>query len=170
MNLSPITITPGNGALGIIGESSSFAGHQNATSQTLTANQLLFYPFVLTDFFVIQKAFWYNGAAVSGNVDVGVYLPDGTRLCSVGSTAQAGTNAIQSAALSYQLPPGKYLLAFGSDSTGALFGNAPSSRSMFGGTFQQSSGWSSGLPASATFANLNGGYLHVFGLCRRSVV
>lgn len=152
-------------------------GNQTAltgtTSQTLTANQLVFWPFFLPENFVIKKAFVYNGAAVSGDIDVGVYTPGGTRICSVGSTAQAGTNQIQTMTLDAKLGAGQYFLAFGSNTATTVFGTTASGtagQTNTSGSYGISSAWSSGLPASVTFAGGNTVGFYVVGISRRSVI
>lgn len=86
------------------------------------ANRALFIPFALGKPATITRIFWFNGATVSGNVDCGVYDAAGTRLISSGSTAQAGTTAIQSVDVTDTLiGPGQYYLALAMDNvTGTI--------------------------------------------------
>jgi hypothetical protein len=59
--------------------------------------------------FTPTHAFWKNGAAVAGNVDVGVYEPDSETLIAQldgGAEAQAGVNAMQFDAFTTPIPAG----------------------------------------------------------------
>ena len=82
------------------------------------ANRALFIPFALGTQATITRVFWFNGATVSGNVDCGVYDAAGTRLISSGSTAQAGTTAIQSVDVTDTvIGPGNFYLALAMNNT-----------------------------------------------------
>lgn len=77
----------------------------------------------------IRKVAWANGAAIAGNVDVGLYSFDlvlATRLFSTGSVAQAGASTIQTAtpaALPYTVTAGTtYYMVIASSNVGATFG------------------------------------------------
>ena len=93
-----------------------------------------------------------NGAAVSGNVDCGVYDPLGNRLGSVGSTAQSGTTAPQriNFTVPLQLAPGRYYLGVAMDNaTGALVRWAPTAQTARGaGVRERASSFP--LPASVS--------------------
>lgn len=93
------------------------------SSQPLNAaNDAYFYPFTLSEPFTVVKAGWINGATVNGNVDIGVYSENGTKIWSSGSTAQSGTSAGQAVTpTAFTLPPGKYYMAISSDSATATF-------------------------------------------------
>jgi hypothetical protein len=100
--------------------------NSGATSTTWpTANTAFFMPFAVPLPVVAQQLFLVNGGAVSGNFDVGIYDAQGTRLVSLGSTAQSGTTALQAAAIaSLQLAPGLYYLGLALDNTtGAVLGH-----------------------------------------------
>jgi len=105
-----------------------------------SANLALFFPFTVTGRaaerpVAITGFILMNGAAVSGNVDIGIYDALGNRLASVGSTAQAGTTAPQRISLSVplQLRPGRYYLAIAIDNgTGATVSSAPSAQALRG--------------------------------------
>ena len=97
-------------------------GYATPTSQTyIAANRAYYYPFRLAEAVTCYKAFWVNGAAVSGNVDIGIYTSAGVKVASTGSTAQAGTSVTQIATLSASLAAGNYYLAFACDNTTATF-------------------------------------------------
>jgi hypothetical protein len=151
-----------------------------AVSQTLrvgasavypTANLAIYVPFSLGVPITAVQMFIYNGATVSGNVDVGLYAADGTRLVSMGSTAQAGTSVLQAFDITdTPLGPGNYYLACAVDNTTAtLFRLAPTARQIAGlGCFTQVTAFP--LPAVATFATYASAYLPVFGLSTRTVL
>lgn len=61
----------------------------------LSANAGVFVPFRVSTPSVVKNLFCDNGTVASGNVDMGIYTMDGVRLVSAGSTAQAGTTALQ---------------------------------------------------------------------------
>ena len=61
-----------------------------------TANTALFMPFVLKVDKTLDKITVWNGGVVAGNIDVGIYKADGTKVVSKGATAVAGVNAPQS--------------------------------------------------------------------------
>ena len=60
-----------------------------------SANRAVGYPFILPEPRTLLQMYVQNGATASGNLDMGVYRPDGTKLVSMGATAQSGTSAIQ---------------------------------------------------------------------------
>lgn len=58
------------------------------------ANLVIYVPFGVPEPVTITKVFYGIGAA-AGNIDMGIYQPDGTRLVSLGTTAAAGASTIQ---------------------------------------------------------------------------
>lgn len=87
-----------------------------ASSQTFVVNTCVYQPLAIRSPFLVRKFWWANGATAAGNVDAGIYSVGGARLASTGSTAQSGTNVIQSAAPSggsLLLTPGSYVLGLG---------------------------------------------------------
>jgi hypothetical protein len=77
-----------------------------------TANRALFIPFALDAAGIIPSLYIANGAAVSGNVDVGIYSASFQRLASAGGVTQTGTNNTQILGLSgVALTAGAYWLA-----------------------------------------------------------
>ena len=116
-------ITPfGGESLGVILAASATA--VAASGGYAVANAAHYYPFRLSAPFTSAYAFWGNGGAVSGHVDVGVYDSSFNRLGSVGSTVQAGLQSVQSVALVVALTPGLYYLAIAADNTTATIYNA----------------------------------------------
>lgn len=127
-----------------------------------TANRAFYLPVCLAQPITIIRLFVANGTAVSGNVDVGVYLPDsnnlpGTKLISSGSTAQAGTSVCQYFDVADTgCPAGLIWLALACNNTTAQFQkHAPNltTATAFGMLMQDTA---FALPSSATPATLSG--------------
>ena len=86
----------------------------------ITANLALFVPFWVPEAVPITKLGWMNGAAVAGNIDVGIYDESANRLVSAGSTAQSGTSRLQVVdTTNTMLARGRYYLAMATDTSGA---------------------------------------------------
>jgi hypothetical protein len=85
------------------------------------ANQALFFPFELFKATQFVRLYNYNGGAVSGNVDIGIYTEDGTRIVSTGSVAVSGTNVNQAHTIDVTLAPGRYYLGMAHDGTSTSF-------------------------------------------------
>ena len=139
----------------------------NGTSSAVwpSANLAIFVPIQIGCAVTITVLVWNNGAAVSGNIDVGIYDAAGTRLVSSGSTAQSGTSVIQQVNITDTLiGPGLYYWAMALDNTtGAVFRatavNAEACRCM--GLLQQATAFA--LPATATFASMAQNYIPILG-------
>lgn len=89
-------------------------------------NRALLIPFRVYQPETIVKLGSLNGATASGNIDMGIYDRAFTRLVSIGSTAQAGTTAIQEFDITdILLGTGQFYLAVAMSSTaGTLFRRA----------------------------------------------
>jgi hypothetical protein len=141
-----------------------------------TANRALYVPFTISEpGYTATQMFVYNGTAVSGNIDVGIYDVTLARLVSMGSTAQAGTSAIQTFNITdTALPPGRYWMGVAMDNTtGTLFRWGDQFPSVAAGMFTQASAWSSGMPSTATVASMGGlgaGYVPCIAMTSGSVV
>lgn len=84
-----------------------------------TANTAIYVPFAVGYPIAIAMIFWENGT-VSGNIDVGIYSADGTKLVSSGSTALSGATSIQSVdIIDTLLQRGLYYMAMAIDNTTA---------------------------------------------------
>jgi hypothetical protein len=83
----------------------------------------VYIPFVLPCPFVVRSIWAFNGATAAGNIDLGVLSQDGSLIFSIGTTAQAGTNAFQIVTVTERvLSPGPYYFAcVNSGSTGTFF-------------------------------------------------
>jgi hypothetical protein len=164
-----VTITPAH-ACALGGATGQFGGPSTSGAYP-ASNRALYIPFRLTRPFTVKTLFAVNGATASGNIDVGVYDSAGTRLVSSGSTAQAGTNAIQEFDVADTLlGVGQFYLALAMDNTtGTLFRVALSHLFLIPqGVAQQAAAFP--LPATATFAQYASTYLPMFGACARTVV
>ncbi len=93
-----------------------------ATATWPTANLGLFIPFFLPCRFVLRRMFCLNGSAVSGNIDLGVYSMDGSKIVSAGSTAHSGTSTVQIVTVTETvLAPGRYYMALSCSNTTSQF-------------------------------------------------
>jgi len=131
---------------------------------TVGANTILYLPLRLPFAYPLKRVFVANGSTANGNWDVALLSPDGGRLCSAGSTAQAGTNALQYASIDMLIPPGAYYLALGlSSATGTVFRSTglTTNRTRLLGVLQQAT---FPIPAAATFAAAAQGFWPLFGL------
>ena len=140
-----------------------------SSSTWASANLAFFIPFRVLSLVVVNRLFVMNGTTVSGNIDVGIYSVDGVRLVSSGSTAQAGTNSLQSFDVSdITLIPGLYYFGLALDNTtGTTFSiQLGQITSKFSGLLQQTSAFP--LPATATFASPITTRWTVMGLTSRS--
>ena len=124
-------------------------------SATWPANNLaIYFPVSLEELTQVAQFWCVNGAVASGNVDMGLYAADGTRLSSIGSTAQSGTSTLQVFDVAdLVLSPGWYYVALALSSTvgtilAATLANAALGR--IGGLLEETSAFA--LPATATFA------------------
>lgn len=125
------------------------------SAQCAAVNTALFVPFVVHRSFVAVKMAVANGAAVAGNIDLGIYDDQQNRIVSVGSTAQAGVSAVQSVDITdTTLLPGVYFMALNSDNaTGQFYRWATGSPGNIGafGVYSQAVGALT-LPDPAVFA------------------
>jgi len=137
-----------------------------------TANLALYVPFSVMKPITVTLLWWYNGAAVNGNVDCGIYDISGTRIISTGSTVQAVVSSIQSVDIAdIQIGPGNFYLAIALDNIvgtlfrGTLYMNIGPAVT---GMAQEANAFP--LPATATFAQITGNYIPVFGLTTRTLI
>ena len=130
------------------------------------ANLAIFVPFSLDSETLIAQLWWFNGATVAGNVDIGIYTADGTRLLSAGSTAQSGTSVLQSVNTADTLVgPGVYYLALAlSDGTATISGRtlAALQHGQIAGMAEKTSAFA--LPATVTLASLTGLFCPAMGV------
>ena len=142
-----------------------------------TTNKAWFFPFVIGQTITAAKLFILNGTAVAGNIDLGIYDSTFARLVSTGSTAQAGTSAIQSVDIADTvLTAGLYYLAYAGDTAAGqtFFGvlsQIAAAAMVSAGCFMQTSAFA--LPSTATPASIDPGVsaaLPIFGLSQRTTI
>ena len=138
------------------------------------ANTAYFFPFYVGKTITALNLIWLNGTTSSGNIDVGIYSSDGTRLVSAGSTAQGTVSQDQSVSISLEFGPGLFYLAIVMDNTTGTFQRGKANASTLTqvmsamGAAQMASAFP--LPATATLAALTTDYVPFFGLSIRSFV
>lgn len=128
-------------------------GRSMASAVWPTANLAIAVPAELHVGQTINQLMISNGAAVSGNVDAGLYLPDGTRIVSKGSTAQAGTSVIQALDVTdTYVAPGLIYMVQAMDNTTGTFQRPATPAVTAGamGVLQMATAFP--LPATMTFA------------------
>jgi hypothetical protein len=128
----------------------------------VTANLAVFVPFWVPEPVVIYQMGISNGAAVAGNVDLGIYDEAGVRLVSAGSTAQSGTSNVQVVNVAdTTLARARYYLAAASDTSGATqkwLASAPAAGICQGlGILQMAAAFA--LPANATYAKCTSAFI-----------
>ncbi len=147
--------------------------NNQASTAWPSANLAIYVPFYLTSPFTIQQLFWLNGAAVSGNVDMGVFDRRGTKLVSTGSTLQAGTTSMQSVTLGTPLTlgVGLFFLGMAVDNIAAAIFGVPAGNIGFTvavGVYQQATAFP--LPARATFATPTFDFVPSMAITSRSFI
>jgi len=133
------------------------------------ANRAIYVPFSVQGIYVCQKIFWANGTT-SGNIDAGVYDVNQKRLLSIGSTAQSGATAIQSATFSLTLYPGAYFFGLVMDNgTGQIF-QAGTSAAAMGAMLQTTQNTAFPLPDPAVMVAAASGAVPLMGITNRSFI
>jgi hypothetical protein len=141
-------------------------------SQTVpAANRAIIYPFRLTAPILVQQLWCFNGAVVAGNIDIGIYSEDMTRLVSTGAIAQAGINQAQVFNIAdILIGPGIFFLAFScSDAAARLFRGFTDGTAitrLFGVYIMNAA---HPLPATFVPAINNNSNVYLFGITARSV-
>ena len=97
---------------------SDLVSDAGAISIITPINAAIFMPVYISGNVTLTRAQWYNMVTVNGNMDVGLYTLDGTRLASTGAVAQSGADASQTAALTapIHVRRGVYYMAYSSSS------------------------------------------------------
>lgn len=135
-----------------------------------TANLMQLVPVRVPYRYPVQSLYTYNFATVAGNLEIGVYSTDMTKIVSTGSVAQAGASTIQSVNVDAVLEPDMYYLALASSSTTATFAGSAmgtATRLRYMGLLQQAL---AGLPmpAAATPATNTATRMPLIGMSRVS--
>lgn len=144
--------------LGMMGSGGAFSNNVAWPA----ANRAILIPFTTDTDATVTAFTWYNGSAVSGNVDAGIYNTAGTLMCQAGSTAQSGTSATQTKTLGtpYDLVAGEYYLALCLDNaTGRLQYAATATEYTLRSAGMCQAVASVALPASVTLAALTSNVL-----------
>lgn len=141
-----------------------------AASTYPAANRAVFVPVEIERTVTIVAVGVFN-AGVSGNIDLGIYREDGSRVASTGSIAQSGASTIQTASLSATLTPGVYFMAVSRDNitTGGFFAWAPDLAFAEAICAQQMDS-AFPLPSTATFANQTTGFVPEMWLMMQSTI
>jgi hypothetical protein len=130
------------------------------------ANLALFIPFSLGEPITALRMYLYNGNIVNGNVDIGIYSEDGTKLVSSGSTVHAGLNNLQEFNITDTIiGPGIFYMALsfsGNVATVSRF-NLVTMLSSVVGMAQMENAFP--LPANAVFATCAYGFIPIMGIC-----
>lgn len=136
------------------------------------ANRCIFVPFVVYTPLIAVKMGIRNGSTASGNFDIGIVDDQQSRLVSAGSTAQAGTTAVQSIDITdTALVPGVYYMALCMDgTTGTTFAWAtPLGEARASGVLSQSVG-AVAIPNPVAFAAAQDAYIPSMFLTTRTLV
>lgn len=136
------------------------------------ANKVFYMPLRVPVPVLIRQLYCLNGSVVSGNVDVGLFTLDGTKIISSGSTAQAGTTTKQLFNVTDTLiGRGCYYLGITLSNTTGTFQRittALAPMSAIGLLTETTGGF--GLPAIATFSTLANAYMPLGGLLAQTVM
>ncbi len=157
-----LRILPMMSLLGAVGN----VGLTYASAVYPTANKIYYIPFRIGATVLVKRLYCVNGAAVSGNIDLGVYDQNGKRLIVAGSTAQASTNVPQAIdTTDTELLPGCYYFGIQcSNTTSAFFRNNSAVSLLQGrGLYMETAG-GIGLPSTATGVRITNAYFPACGL------
>lgn len=134
-------------------------------------NRALFYPLTIQVPAIAQRVWVWNGSAVSGNFDIGIFDENGNELVGTGTTAQSGTNTVQNVDITDTLlGPGTYWLGVVFDNTTATTIRVNPSAIHIAplGCYQQASAYP--LPNPATFVRIATDYVPMAGVLFRSAL
>lgn len=136
------------------------------------ANRAIFVPFRINAPITVYYMWTINAFTANGNVDVGIYAPDGTRIDSTGAVASAGFYSMQRFTMNNKvLGPGQYYMAMSrSSGTNTSFAFTPSQIPQLRilGALQMAAAHP--LPAAATFATMTSAHLPTIGIGTRPSV
>ena len=129
------------------------------------ANEAYFVPFSIERPIVTRRLFSMNGSGVSGNIDMGIYSRDGSRLISMGSVVHSGTSVPQLFDIGDKyFSPNQYYMAIAMDNNvGALRRmNVPLARSYLAGVLRATGSFP--LPEKVIFTNVAISFIPVIGI------
>lgn len=137
-------------------------GHGLTSATWPVANLAVFAPIRIYKPISITQLLFANGSTISGNLDVGVYTLDGTRIVSTGSQAQSGSGSVMLFSITATLLGiGTYYIASAMDNT---TGTSTRSTATLGALMWKAAGLAEmtsafPLPATATLATAANNYL-----------
>lgn len=143
------------------------------TSGVVTQNQAWYVPFVVYRPYVARKMWVTNGSGtINGNIDMGIYTSSGSRLVSMGNTAQATVNFQQTLDITDTvLLPGMYYMAFSSSSATGTFWRYSVTAPLLTAVGLHLQGSANPLPSTASFGtNTTNTVLPAFGITGNSVI
>lgn len=171
VTIHTMSIESGVGASFYNGGNIGMNGYSSST-WAAGANVAVFVPFTVSKQISFSTLFTVNGTVVNGNIDIGVYAQDGTKIVSTGSTAQSGTSAIQLiSCTATTIGPGVFYLAMASSSTTGTFATyiiGQVLKTKFAGVAQMASALP--LPATATLATIGQDSIPLIGLSTRTSI
>lgn len=153
----------------------SFQGHKfidGASGAWFGANLANFIPFSLTTSVIVRKLFCITGAVANGNVDMGIYDVNGTKLTSAVNAPQGAINTIQEFDIDdTPIGPGTFYFAVSLDNAvGTIFMYTFGAGTLKGlaGIAEMAAAYP--LPAVATLATITAGWtVPKIGLTTRTV-
>lgn len=170
-----VTITPTHPESGVANtmfNGGNLSLNTYASTAWPTASKAFYIPFFVSKQITFTTLFTVNGATTSGNIDLGVYDANGTKIVSSGSTAQSGASALQKVTVaSTSIGPGIFYLAMSVDNVTATVYRTIGGqvlRTKMTGMAEQASAFV--LPATATFATLTPDFIPMVGLSVRSSI
>lgn len=137
-----------------------------------SANRAILVPFEIGSPRIVTQMAWRNGAAVSGNVDAGIYDLLGNRIVAVGGVAQASTSTQQAGDLTDTvLRPGVYLMALVLDNTtGTIPRWAVPTANIMGVHGIRQADTAYPLPSTITIADPSAAFVPFFGVGLRAAM
>lgn len=141
-------------------------GISPATAAYPAANLAIYVPFYVAAPMNVQSVVWTNGATAGGNIDVGIYNEDATKVVSLGSTSRgtASTSVTTTSLTDTVIGAGRYYMGFLLDATSNMIAWTPAAGIAEAlGVLEQAVG-SATLPSPATFAVTTRAYIPQFGI------
>lgn len=128
------------------------------------ANLALFIPVEVTEAIVLTGIYWATGGTAGGNLDIGLYNEDGTKVVSHGTVARGTVNSLNSsfALTDTTVGPGRYFMAMSADSTNIYNAAVPAAGLLEAlGVCEMQTAFV--LPSPATLVRTTRAYAPIFG-------
>lgn len=138
-----------------------------------TGNQARYVPIYVPEPSIIVKLLAYNGTAVNGNTDIGLYDSAGNEIVGIAAAAQAGTSNWQEFDIAdTPLLPGVlyYIGLLNTGTTGTYISVANKEVGRALGVFSQAVGAGTLPSPTATFAALDAAVVPLVGMATRSLI